>query len=95
MLVGGLLPLSDHDLNGQWLGCPPEGDAGQGSRACLHPGVLPFRGNGASLPLKRARHSHGRLVLTTCLSPAPWGPVGGDQVPAWPSLDAGGVPSRG
>ena len=57
MLVRGLLHLSDRDLNGQWLGCPPEGDAGQGSRACLHPGVLPFRGRsqpateaGTSLP---------------------------------------------
>ena len=50
---------------------------------------------GAGLLLRRARHSRGRLVLTTCLSPAPWGPVGGDQVRTWPSLDAGGVPSRG
>ena len=32
---------------------------------------------GASLLLRQARHSRGRLVLTTCLSPAPWGPVGG------------------
>lgn len=79
MLVGGLLPHSDCDLDGQWLGCPPEGDAGQGSWACLHPGALPFRGR--SLPATEAGTSLPWPTRADNLSepsalPASWGGPG-------------------
>ena len=90
----GLLPHSDRDLDGQWLGCPPEGEAGQRSWVFLHLGALRSVA-GAGLPLMRARRSCGRLVLDDLSEPAPCWPVGRDQVPAWPLLDAGEILSRG